>query len=386
MKYLFASDSLKGSLTSEECNSLLSKAAKEIFPECRTKEISMADGGEGTMESVIRSSGGNYRMIEVEGPMTAPVLARYGLLPGGGALIEMAEASGLCLVPEAHRNPVSASSYGTGQLIKNALDNGIFDITVAIGGSATNDGGMGAMSALGVRFLARDGNVLKGCGADLERVEKIDLSGMHPGVEKAHFLVMSDVDNPLLGPEGAAYTFSVQKGAKPEIQERLERGMAHYADIVEKQFHTEFAGFPGAGAAGGMGAALKVFLGAKMKSGVETILDLTNFDKELEDTDCVITGEGRIDWQSAHGKVISGIAKHCASRGIPVIALVGGMGKDAEEIYRCGVQSIFTMSDGPNTLEYSIHHANELYLSAARRMFRILKAGYDMKERETPAG
>lgn len=376
MKYLFASDSLKGSLSSDECNRLLAQAAREVFPECRIKAVSMADGGEGTMDAVMKTVVGRYRTVEVENPLGMPVLARYGILPDGGALIEMAEASGLCLVPEPERNPLRASSFGTGQLIKDALDQGIRNITIAIGGSATNDGGMGAMSALGVRFLDGEGKILKGCGAELEKVEEIQFSEMHPEVKHAQFTVMCDVNNPLLGPEGAVSVFGAQKGADFKMQEKLENGMTHFAEVVEGIFHTDFSRFPGSGAAGGMGAALKVFLGAKIESGIGTVLALTKFDEELKDTDCVITGEGRIDGQSVRGKVISGIAERCALKGIPVIVLAGSMGEGAEEAYQHGIHSIFTMPEGPCTLEYSISHAEELYRSAARRMFRLLKAGY----------
>lgn len=328
------------------------------------------------MDAVMKTVGGRYRTVEVENPLGMPVLARYGILPDGGALIEMAEASGLCLVPEPERNPLRASSFGTGQLIKDALDQGIRNITIAIGGSATNDGGMGAMSALGVRFLDREGKILKGCGAELEKVEEIQFSEMHPEVKHAQFTVMCDVNNPLLGPEGAVSVFGAQKGADFKMQEKLENGMTHFAEVVEGTFHTDFSRFPGSGAAGGMGAALKVFLGAKIESGIGTVLALTKFDEELKDTDCVITGEGRIDGQSVRGKVISGIAERCALKGIPVIVLAGSMGEGAEEAYQHGIHSIFTMPEGPCTLEYSISHAEELYRSAAGRMFRLLKAGY----------
>lgn len=392
MKFLFASDSFKGSLSSAEIHQLLSQAAREIFPNCETVSVPMADGGEGTMEAVVSAAGGSFRTVNVQGPLgngqtdktdaSNLVSARYGILPGDTALVEMAEASGLYLVPEEKRDPRDTSTYGTGQLIRDALEQGARAVTIAIGGSATNDGGMGAMAALGVTFLDRDGKELAGCGKDLGRVETIDLSGIHPAVSETHFTVMCDVDNPLLGPDGAAWTFGAQKGASPAVQEELEAGMCHYAEVLQKTFGTDIKSAPGAGAAGGLGAALLVFLGAEMKSGVETVLELTDFDRVSEGAALVVTGEGRIDWQSAHGKVVSGVARHCAAKHIPVIAVVGGMGKNAEATYEAGISSIFTTSEGPAELSYVMEHAGELYLSAARRMFRVLRAGMLLREAE----
>ncbi len=382
MKFVFASDSFKGSLSSERMIELLTEAANEVFPGCETLGIPMADGGEGTVAAVLSCVGGSWRSVEVHGPLGQPVTARYGIFDSE-AVMEMAEASGLPLVVPEKRDPRQTGTWGTGEMILDALNQGIRRITIAIGGSATNDGGMGAMRALGVRFLDERGKELSGTGADLHRVKFIDRSGLHPAVKETRFTVMCDVDNPLLGPEGAAWTFGAQKGASAQVQEELEAGMSHYAEILRKMARKDVPGcedadmvnFPGAGAAGGLGAALKVFLHAEMKSGVETVLDLVDFDSLLDGVDCVITGEGRIDWQSAHGKVISGVAGRCCERNIPVIALVGGMGKDADETYACGIGTIFPTVEGPASLEYVMEHAEELYSGAARRMFRLLRIG-----------
>ena len=370
MKFVFASDSFKGTLSSIRTGELLTAAAEEVFPGCSCKTVPMADGGEGTAEAVILATGGKWVPVEVSGPLGEPVSAGYGLLPGGTAIIEMASASGLVLVPPEQRDPRNTSTYGTGELIAAALKAGCTELTIAIGGSATNDGGMGCARALGVRFLDASGHELEGKGGDLAKVAHIDASGLLPAAKAANFTIMSDVDNPLLGPDGATFTFGPQKGAIPEIRDELEAGMENYARVLERDLGAD-TGFPGAGAAGGLGAALKIFLGAQMRSGSDAVLDLVHFDEDLKDADFVITGEGRIDWQSAHGKVVSGVGKRCRKAGVPCIAIVGGMGDKAEDMLAL-VDSIIPTVQGPCTLEYAMEHAEELYASAASRVMRIL--------------
>ena len=307
MKFLFASDSFKGTLSSEQIITLLDAAAKNVFPDCETMGIPVADGGEGTIDAVISVLHGSIHEVDVHGPLMEEVVSRYGETGNGAAVIEMAAASGLPMVPVDKRDPRVTTTYGTGELIKTALDRGCRDITIAIGGSATNDGGMGAMRALGIRFLDENGEALSGCGNDLARVADIDISGLHSAVKDARFTIMCDVNNPLTGPDGATYTFGKQKGGSPEILDELEQGMIHYAALIREKMGTDVDQIPGSGAAGGLGAAFCVFLKAEMKSGIETVLDLIHFDELLEGVDLVITGEGRIDWQSAFGKVPSGI-------------------------------------------------------------------------------
>lgn len=303
--------------------------------------------------------------------------ASYGVFHGDSAIIEMAAASGLPMVPTEKRNPLNTTTYGTGELIKDALDHGYRKLSIAIGGSATNDGGMGAMSALGVRFLDAEGNVLTGVGSDLEKVADIDMSGLHPAVAEAEITVMCDVTNPLTGPDGATYTFGKQKGGTPEILDRLEAGMKKYAALMrEKGMDVENQA--GAGAAGGLGAALCGYLKANLKSGIETVLDLIDFDGLLEGTDLVVTGEGRIDWQSAFGKVPSGIGMRCKAKGVPAVAIVGGMGDGAEKIYEFGVESIVPTINGAMDIEEALERAEELYANAADRTFRMIRVGMQM--------
>lgn len=379
MRFLFASDSLKGTLSSERIAELLTESAQRVFPGCQTMGIPIADGGEGTVDAVITVTGGSMQTVKVHGPLMEEIQASYGVFHETSAVIEMAAASGLPLVHVEQRNPLHTTTYGTGQLIRSALDAGYRNISVAIGGSATNDGGMGAMRALGIRFLDAAGQELEGTGADLNLVSDIDISGIHPDLKQSEITVMCDVNNPLTGPSGATYTFGRQKGGTPEILEELEAGMQHYAEVIRDKFGIDVDKIPGAGAAGGLGAALCVFLHASLKSGIETVLDLIGFDQLLDGVDLVVTGEGRIDWQSAFGKVPSGIGNRCRAKGVPAIAVVGGMGDGAEQIYEFGIDSIITTINGAMELNEALERAEELYGAAADRMFRMVKVGYCIK-------
>ena len=378
MKLLFASDSFKGSLTSDQTIRLLSEAARQVFGTYDTSGVPVADGGEGTVEAVVRAEKGYINKVLVKGPLMQPLRSFYGVLDEHRAVLEMAAASGLPLVAPEERNPLNTTTYGTGELIRDALDKGFDDISIAIGGSATNDGGMGCARALGVKFLDENGDELEGTGADLEKIRSIDVSGLDPRIKNTKITVMCDVTNPLTGPDGATYTFGAQKGATPEIQAQLEAGMINYRDLIKKQFGIDPDTIQGAGAAGGLGTALMVFLNGEMKSGIETVLDLINFDERLEGVDLVVTGEGRTDWQSCFGKVMQGVGERCARKGIPCIGLSGGLGKDAEKIFDCGISSLMTSVDGPMTLDEAFERAEELYLKAAVRMFRFIRTGMEM--------
>ncbi|MCD7905740.1 MAG: glycerate kinase [Clostridiales bacterium] len=378
MKFMFASDSFKGSLTSSQIRSLLEKASKKVFPDCETTGVSVADGGEGTVEAVIEAMKGSQVNIDVKGPLFEEEKAFYGVY-GNSAIIEMAAASGLPMVPSEQKNPLNTTSYGTGQLIADALNKGYRQIAAALGGSATNDGGIGAMTALGVKFLDKDGNVLKGVGEDLIKIKDIDISGIHPEIKNTEFTIMCDVTNPLTGSEGATYTFGPQKGAGEEELKVLEAGMINYARVIEEKFGIDADHVPGAGAAGGLGAAFMTFLNAKPKSGITTVLDIIGFKELIKDCDLIVTGEGKIDWQSAYGKVPAGIGACGLERGIPVVAIVGGMGVRAEEMYNFGIDSIIPTINGVMDLDEAVERAEELYLSAAERMFRMLKAGMKLK-------
>ena len=379
MKLLFASDSFKGSLTSDKTVELLSRAAAEVFGECECSGVPVADGGEGTVEAVIAAEHGELVTVKVHGPLMEETESFYGIIDGNKAVIEMSAASGLPMVPEELRNPMNTTTFGTGELILDALKRGYRDISIAIGGSATNDGGMGCARALGVKFLDHDGNELEGFGRDLAGVSAIDISGLDERVKGSKITVMCDVTNPLCGKDGATWTFGKQKGATPEIQEELEAGMCSYRDVIRETFGIDCDGIPGTGAAGGLGAALRVFLGGEMKSGIETVLELVRFDERLEGVDLVVTGEGRTDWQSCFGKVMQGVGTHAKAKGIPVLGLSGSMGKNAMDICSCGISSLMTTVNSPMSLSEALERAEELYYEGALRMFRFVKTGMEIR-------
>ena len=375
MKLLFASDSFKGSLTSGETAALLDRAAHTVFKNVETANVPVADGGEGTVDAVVEAMNGERITTQVSGPLGQLVPAVYGVIGGKKAVIEMAAASGLPLVPEELRNPLYTTSYGTGELIRDALDKGFRDISIAIGGSATNDGGIGCMQALGVKFLDENGNELTGKGSDLIHIRSVDTSGLDARARKTTFTVMCDVTNPLCGAEGATYTFGPQKGGTKEILDALEAGMKNYRDVIVDTFSVNPDEIQGSGAAGGLGTALLVFLHAELKSGVDTVLDLIDFDNRLRGVNLVVTGEGRSDWQSCYGKVMQGVGNRCRRAGIPAVGLSGSLGRGAEMLYNEGILSLMTTVDAPMELSEAMERANDLYYSAAVRMFRMIRTG-----------
>ncbi len=375
MRFLFASDSFKGTISSARAAELLDAAAREVFPHAVTCGVEVADGGEGTVAAVVASAGGTLRTVNVQGPRGGEVAASYGVLGDGRAIVEMAAASGLPLLAADERDPRYTSTFGTGQLILDALDEGVRDISLAIGGSATNDGGMGCMRALGARFLDADGAELEGVGGDLARASRIDLAGMDPRVGKTCFHVMCDVNNPLLGERGATYVFGPQKGATPSIADELERGMQSYARVLEATFPGIDVAAPGMGAAGGLGVAASAFLRAELLPGIEQVLNLVGFNELLEGCDLCVTGEGHADAQSAHGKVVSGVAARCRAAGVPCVALVGGMDADAMELTGCGVSALVPTVIDVGTLDEVLAHAECNYTLAAERLFALLRLG-----------
>lgn len=381
MKIVFAPDSFKGSLSSLEIIDVLNESARRIFDNVVTVPVPMADGGEGTIDALTVPAGGTRETVPVTGPMNNPVEAVIGYIhEGKTAVIEMAQASGLFLIPGGKKDPLAATSYGTGELIRKVLDEGIRSIIIGIGGSATNDGGMGAMRALGVRFLDAYGKELHGSGSDMELVCSIDATGLNPAVSECDITVICDVSNPLLGKDGATYIYGPQKGVTPDLLDRLEKGMSNYIRVVENTLHKEIAGIPGAGAAGGMGAALMAFLGARLKPGIDVVLDAVNFDGLIDGAAFVVTGEGNIDEQSVRfGKVPSGIMKRCTPKKVPVAVISGGMGKGAELFWQNNLGSIMTTVNGIMTLDEAIANSRELLKNGADRMFLLIKMGMSIK-------
>ncbi|MBR4623520.1 MAG: glycerate kinase [Clostridia bacterium] len=360
MNIIIASDSFKGTLSSREIALMVEEGFRKVMEDVSFTPFIVADGGEGTIDAVKESVRSGQRIYaKVHDPLMRPINASYLDMGDGRALIEMAEASGLTLLSDSERDPMKATSYGTGELVRDAISKGFGDITVAIGGSATNDGGTGFLSALGARFLDENGNMLPGTGEDLEKIRHIDLSAFETG--GASFKVMCDVENPLTGDKGATYIYGPQKGADRDKLMRLEEGMKNYREVIIRELGTDPDLLKGSGAAGGMGAALMIFMGAEQKSGISSLLEMYGFDEALKDADLVITGEGRADRQSAYGKVLSGIGRAAWKRGVPVIAVCGSLGEGYEELREIGITSFYSTMKENMSLEYALSHAEELY-------------------------
>ena len=379
MKIVLAPDSFKGTMSSMEVIEHLAAAAKKHFNQVEIIKVPIADGGEGTVDALVSALNGEYRHVEACGPLGSPVRAKYGIVNGDTAVIEMAQASGIMLLEPGQLNPLYTTTYGTGQLIKAALDDGIRKIIIGIGGSATNDGGIGAAQALGVRFLDADNNEVGFGGKELSRINHIFISGLDERIQSTQITVICDVSNPLTGETGATRTFGPQKGATPEMLEELEQGMVHYSQVVRDKLGIAVNSIPGSGAAGGMGAALIGFLGAELCSGINVVLDLVGFDGILDGADLVVTGEGRIDGQTVFGKVPVGIAGRCKSKGVRVIAVAGCLGQDSEKVYDFGIDGIMQTVQKDMSLEEALKRAGEDLSAAAERMFRLIKVGMELK-------
>ena len=381
MKLIFAPDSFKESLTALEICEILERVTARHFPDAETICIPVADGGEGTVDALLRAMDGRRIRTQVTGPLFKPETAQWGLLSDGvTAVMEMAQASGLSYVPLPQRDPRRTTSLGTGEMIAEALRQGVRKILIGIGGSSTNDGGIGMLQALGAVFTDAAGQPVPPVGGALASVAKADFSGLLPELRHTEITVICDVTNPLLGENGATWIYGPQKGATPEICEELEAGMAHFAQVAAAAAGRDIASFPGAGAAGGLGAALGSVLGAQLRSGIDAVLDAVNFSAKLEGVSLAVTGEGRIDGQSVcFGKVPVGVAKRCAQRGIPTVAIVGGIGEGAEGLFQLCESTIQTTVSGPMSLQAAMSNAPALYEQAADRLFRAIKIGMHLK-------
>ncbi len=368
MKLVFASDSFKGSLSSKRIAELLDTVAEKKIPGCEAVSLYTADGGEGTCDAVLEAVNGRRVPVAAHGPLMEPIETYYGVIDRDTVIIEAAMTSGLTLVPFERRDPLITSTYGSGEAVRKVLLDGYKNVIIGIGGTATNDGGTGFLKALGVRFLNEGGNEIRGIGCELEKIRTIDASGLIPEVKDAHFTVMCDVTNPLCGVSGATYTYGRQKGGTDESLDRLEKGMRNYRDVIRRQFNIDPDTISGGGAAGGLGTALKVFLKATMRSGIDTLLDIVHFDEIIKDADLIVTGEGRLDGQSMNGKVVFGIGERAGKMGIPIYALCGCLGDGCEEILKHGITKVFeTREEGMSTDE-AMQRAEELYIKAAEKM------------------
>lgn len=374
MQIILAPDSFKGSLTAGEASAAMARGVKKVFPEARAIEMPLSDGGEGLLPVLTGATGGSISSLVVTGPTGKPVESSWGLLGDKKtAVIEMAAASGLMLVDKNEMNPLHTTTFGTGELIKKALDYGCSRLIIGVGGSATNDGGSGMAEALGVKFFDKASDRLPSGGGSLEQLERIDITGLDQRLSAVEVIVACDVDNLLTGPDGAAHVYGPQKGASPEMVEVLDRSLKHYAEIIKKQLGKDIAAVPGSGAAGGLGAGLMVFLDARLSSGIELVMDTVDIDRHLPSTDLVITGEGNLDAQSVYGKVPVGVARRAGKYGIPVIALVGNVTAQRDRLYKEGLAAIFSITPGPVTLSESMENAEELLLLATTEVMNLFQ-------------
>lgn len=371
-KVVIAPDSFKESLSALEVAEAIERGFRQVYPQAQYVKLPMADGGEGTVDSMVAATGGEIVWVEVTGPLGQPVQAFYGLLGDGEtAVIEMAAASGLHLAPKALRDPRITTSYGTGELILAALERGVKAIILGIGGSATNDGGAGMMQALGARLLDDKQNPLLPGGAALAQLAQIDLSEVDPRLQQVSVTAACDVDNPLCGPHGASAVFGPQKGATPEMVTQLDSALSHFGSLLQQATGREVINTPGAGAAGGMGAALLGMLNARLRPGIEIVIETLRLEEALCDADLVITGEGRLDSQSIHGKTPIGVARVAKRHGLPVIGIAGSLSKDYQVVHQHGIDAAFSVLDRIVTLDEALTEAADNLEVTARNVAAV---------------
>ncbi|MDB4836899.1 glycerate kinase [Marinomonas sp.] len=374
MKIVIAPDSFKESLTALEVANAIETGFRYIFQNAEYIKVPMADGGEGTVQSMVDATGGSFIDIEVTGPLGNKVMAQYGILGSTNseskstAVIEMASASGLHLVPREERNPLYTTSFGTGELIKDALDRGIKHIILGLGGSATNDAGLGLAQALGIKFKDKEGRELSSGGLALLELSQIDTSSIHPLLTSCQIEVACDVDNPLCGEYGASAIFGPQKGATKSMIEQLDGALEHLANIIVKMGWEDHKLYPGAGAAGGMGLGVKTFLNAELKPGIDIVMKTVKFAEQLNNADLVITGEGRIDGQTVFGKTPMGVLKQANNKNVPTIGIAGTLGKDADAILELGMKAIFPIIPALDSLDQVLADANTNLIKTSRNI------------------
>jgi len=376
MKIVIAPDSFKESLTALHVCEAVEKGIKTHFPNAEISKVPMADGGEGTVQSLVDATDGEVIQARVTGPLGKEVEAFYGILGDGKtAVIEMAAASGLHHVPVDKRNPLITTTRGTGELILKALDHKVKHIIIGIGGSATNDGGTGMAKALGAKLLDAKGAEIKEGGGSLDQLASIDLTNLDSRLAEVKVEVACDVDNPLTGETGASAVFGPQKGATPDMVKQLDRNLAHYAAIVGKEMGIHIQSVPGAGAAGGLGGGLLAFLSAELKPGVDIVIEATQLESYIKDADLVITGEGRIDGQTIYGKTPIGVAKTAKKHSVPVVAIAGSIGVGSEAVYEHGISALFSVVPGAVTLPEALEKADENIERTAKNVASVIRLG-----------
>jgi glycerate kinase len=389
MKIVIAPDSFKENLTSLQVATEIETGIRRVWPDAEVVKVPMGDGGEGTVQALIDATGGSFITCEALGPLGDKVQASYGLLGDGRtAVIEMAEASGLPLVPREKRNPLAASTFGTGQLIADALNRGVEEIIIGLGGSATNDGGAGMAQALGVQFLDADGGPITDPlgGGRLSEIAAVNTRWVNPALGRCRISVACDVTNPLVGEKGASRVYGPQKGATPVMVEQLDKNLSHYAGVIWRDLGINVASIPGAGAGGGMGAGLIAFTGATLKRGVELVVAATKLDQHMQGADLAITGEGRVDFQTAFGKTPSGVAASAKRHGVPVIAIGGGLSDDASGVFQHGIDGLESATPNAMELAVAIRKSRAYLQDAGERVARMIVIGQRMAQPKHTSG
>ena len=372
-KIVLVPDSFKGTLSSVKVCEILHNKVKEYFPNCEVVSIPVADGGEGSVDCFLTAVGGEKINTKVKNPYFEDMEAFYGLIDNGKtAIIEMAACAGLPLV-EDRKDPGKTTTYGVGQLILDAANKGVNKIVVGLGGSCTNDGGCGAAAAIGIKFLNVKGDEFIPTGGTLHEIDKIDMSAKAAVLKYIEIVTMCDIDNPMYGPNGAAHVFAPQKGADEEMVIHLDNGLNHLSKVIEKTLNKNLAQIPGSGAAGAMGAGMLAFFDSKLQMGIETVLDTVNFNSVIYDADIILTGEGKLDFQSLRGKVVIGVAKRARQLNVPVIVIAGGADLNIEEVYNLGVTSVFTINRLPEDLEISRYKSVDNLTFAVDNIIRLVK-------------
>ena len=376
MKIVIAPDSYKGSIYASDAARAMEDGVRRVLPDAEVVLVPVADGGDGTLETLVETSGGRIITSDVTGPLGETVSAQWGAMGDGvTAVAEMARTSGLALVRLENRDPLNATTYGLGEVILEALEAGYRRFILGIGGSATNDAGAGMAQALGVRLLDADGAELPPGGAALARLARIDTSGLDPRAADADFDVACDVNNPLTGPEGASAVYGPQKGATPEIVEQLDAALANFADVVKRDLGADVDGVPGSGAAGGLGGGIMAFLGGRLRPGVDIVLDTVDLASRLDGADLIITGEGCMDFQTVYNKAPIGVARLAGERNIPVIGVSGSLGDGFTDVHEHGIAAAVAITHAPMTLDEATDRVAELIASATEQALRLVQVG-----------
>ena len=380
MKIVIAPQAFKGSLSALNVANAVQKGVRRIFPDAQILTCPVADGGDGTLETLVESSGGKIMETNVEDPTGKPIVAQWGAMGDGNtAVIEMARTSGLALLTLEERDPLNATTYGLGEIIVSALNKGFRKFIVGIGGSATNDAGAGMAQALGIKLMDREGRNLVFGGAALQNLSVIDTSSIDQRVLESNFQIACDVNNPLTGPEGASAVYGPQKGATEENVRQLDSALGVFAEVAKRDLGKDISNLEGAGAAGGLGAGMIAFVEGHLRAGVDIVLDTVNLAEKLESADLVITGEGSIDFQTVYNKAPIGVARMAKARGIPTIGISGMLGKNYQIVHNHGIDAALSIANGPISLEESLQNAPSLISEAVEESLRLISVGMKLR-------